>query len=120
MKGREIMSTGKQMDCLWVIQALKAYCAKLSPEEKKQIAVPYRSRIQSWLELAPLSLCDYAIRRASRKCWKAPRKGRPLNARQARAYAENVLRNEMEQQKAGDGQAGWSVSGKEEQEARAQ
>jgi hypothetical protein len=96
MNEREIMSSGKQMDGSWVIQAWKAYCAKLSPEEKKQLAVPYRSRIQSWVELAPLSLCDCAIRRASRKRWKAAREDRPLTEGQTRAYCENVIKNEVQ------------------------
>lgn len=74
------------------------------------LETPFRSRLRSWLRIGTLSAVEYSIQRASRKCWKATREGRPLNAGQARAYAENVLRNEMEPRQAGDGQAGWSVS----------
>jgi hypothetical protein len=74
---------------------------------------PCRSRLRGWLEIGPPATVEYAIRRACRNCWKAAREGRPLNAGKARAYCENVLKNEVEQKQAADG---WSAV-KEEREA---
>jgi hypothetical protein len=78
--------------------------------------VPYRSRLRGWLEIGPFEVVQYAIQRTARKCWKANREGRPLNAGQARAYCEHVLENEMGQQQAGDG---WAVVREEREETQA-
>jgi hypothetical protein len=82
-------------------------CQFLWSQELPDLEPPFRSRLRSWLEIAPFEVVQYAIQRTCRKCWMAARQGRPLNSGQARSYAENVLKNELGIPREG---AGWEVT----------
>jgi hypothetical protein len=94
-----------------LVNGLEALWIEAIPEYE----TPYRSRLRSWLKVAPPTTVEYGIRRASRKRWKAALEGRPMSAGQTRAYCEHVILNEVAAR-----QAAASVSGKDSQEVREQ
>jgi hypothetical protein len=112
--------TQEQLEQVRQAHALQALWRELFPDIAEE--APYQSRLQKWLQLGGPDLCEYALRRTARKRWKAGREGKPLNAGQARAYCEHVIKNELEGRcgrfglkELGDG---WSVNAQEEQEAK--
>jgi hypothetical protein len=86
--------TPEQLDQIRQVHSLQALWAELFQDLPRE-EYPYQSRLQKWLALGGLEICDYAIRRAARKRYAAKRDGRPMSAGQIRRYAELVVQHEV-------------------------